>query len=681
MNPHTDRPMLLSLHLLKPLLAFLSLGVVLSGCNNSPYPPGEAAKPILYNALGADPKTLDPTIGYDEITDAVIVPIYASFLHYQFLKRDPFVLEPDLGAAMPERKPWTDAGDVKGKRVTHQGEEWTFHIKHGLRFQDDPCFPGGKGREILAQDFLYCFRRMGDPAIQCPIVSYLDDKVAGMAEYEAHQTQLEKQKQKPDYSYPMAGLVADAQDPYTFRIRMKQIYPQLRYLMAMHFTSPLAHEAVDKYGKELARHPVGCGPYLLVSWRPKGGLVLKANPNYHEVYYPSEGSPGDREAGLLADSGKRVPFIKEIHTAIITESVTAWNLFQQGYLDAAVVTQSNFQTAMNGNGGLSAAMKARGLQLRRATKMDVWYYIFNMNDPVVGGYTPEKRKLRQALSLAVDTQEFLDLLYTGMGTQAQTVMPPGLFGYDANYRNPYRQPDIARAKQLMAEAGYPGGISAKTGERLSLFYDNMYDTPAGRQATALLIKQLEPLGVKLESRAWRFDVYQERMNKGQFQFTDWGWNADYPDPENFDFLAYSQNVPPGGPNYSYYHNPQYDALFEKMRSMDDTPERLELIKKMRALIVEDCPLIYREHQELYGLRQPWYGNYKPNPLAFDTVKYYQIDGPLRVRLQKRWNQPNFWPLLGMAVFLVLGSLPAYNVVRQRTRRHVRREGANAGGDA
>lgn len=658
---------------LTALLACFYAGAVLTGCSNNPYPPGETAQPILYNALAADPKTLDPTIGYDEITDSIICPIYPSYLHYHFLKRDPFVLELDLGAAQPERKPWTFTETVKGKAVVHRGEEWTFHIKHGLHFQDDPCFANGKGREIVAQDFLYSFLRMGDPAIQCPIVNYLDDKVVGMGEYEAHQAQLEKQHHKPDYTYPMAGLVSDPADPYTFSIRLNQPYPQLRYLMAMHFTSPLAHEAVEKYGKDLARHPVGCGPYMLTEWRPKGGLILKVNPNYREDYYPTEGAPGDREKGLLADAGKRVPFIKEIHTAIITEGVTAWNLFQQGYLDGAVVTQSNFQTAMNGNGGLSKAMAQRGVQLRRAAKLDIWYYIFNMEDPVVGGYTPEKRKLRQAISLAIDTQAFLDLLYTGMGIQAQTLIPPGLFGYDPDYKDPYRQVDLVRAKQLLAEAGYPGGVSAKTGERLTLFYDNMYDTPAGRQATALLVKQLDALGVKLESRAWRFDVYQDRMNKGQFQFTDWGWNADYPDPENFVFLAYSQNLPPGGPNYSHYHNPEYDALFEKMRNMDDTPERLDLIKKMRAVIQEDCPLIYREHQELFGMRHAWYRNYKPNALAFDTVKYYRIDGPLRARLQQQWNVPNFWPLLGMAVLLLLGSLPAVNVVRQRTHRHVRRE--------
>lgn len=307
--------------------------LALTGCNNNPYPAGETAQPVLYLSLADDPKTLDPSIGYDIASGSIIDPIYPAYFEYNYLKRNPFELDLAVGAVPPKRTPFSYTATEHGKTTTKTGEEWTFRIKSGLHFQDDPCFPGGKGREITAADILYSFRRMADPAITCPIVSYFDDKILGMAAYEKHNQDRMQQQQPSDYNFPIEGLQLDPSDPYTFRIRLNTAYPQLRYLMAMHFTTPLAHEAVERYGKELARHPVGSGAFVLTTYKPKGEIILKANPNYREDYYPTEGEPGDREKGLLNDAGKRLPLVKEAHFSILREGVTAWNLFLQGYQD------------------------------------------------------------------------------------------------------------------------------------------------------------------------------------------------------------------------------------------------------------------------------------------------------------------------------------------------------------
>jgi oligopeptide transport system substrate-binding protein len=652
-------------------MAALALTVyALAGCNN-PYPAGETARPIVYTALGEDPKTLDPAVCYDTGCAAIVDPIYPAFLQYHYLKRDPFTLEVALGAEMPQVAPYPFTTQEKGKAVTKTGQAWTFHIKHGLRFQDDPCFPGGKGREITAADFLYTFRRIADPAVVCPLLSFLDDKVLGMAEYEDHLGKMEKQKQKPDYSFPMEGLHLDPQDPYTFRILLNQPYPQLRYLMAMHVTTPLAHEAVEKYGKGLAQHPVGCGAFLLTELKPKGHIFLKANPNYWEETYPTEGAPGDREAGLLKDAGKRLPLVQEVHFEIMREGITAWNLFLQGYQDLSGVSQTNYQQVLGQAGQLSDEMKRNGIGLHRNVGVNIAYFAFNMNDPTFGGYSAKSRKLRQAISLVIDSQAYIDLLSQGMGKKAQFLIPPGLFAYDPSYKNPYRQPDLAKAKQLLTEAGYPDGVDAKTGERLTLYYDNYLITAAGRQQLGLVVKQIEPLGIHLESRATRFPTFVEKLDKGQFQFMSYSWLADYPDPENFVFLFYGPNKRPG-PNVSTYKNPEYDRLFEQMRAMDDGPQRKEIIEKMRTIVVEDCPWIYLTHGESFALTQSWLTNYKPNPLAADTIKYWNIDGAKRAQLQVAWNRPNYWPALGFAIFVVLGSIPAASVIRRRTNRHVRR---------
>ena len=262
-----------------------------------------------------------------------------------------------------------------------------------------------------------------------------------------------------------------------------------------------------------------------------------------------------------------------------------------------------------------------------------------------------------------------------MGKPAQTIIAPGLFGYDPNYKNPYRQPDLVKAKKLLAEAGYPDGVDAKTGERLTIYYDNYLITSAGRQEIGLVVKQIQMLGIHVEPRSWRYPIFQDKVDKGQFQFMSYGWVADYPDPENFVFLLYGPNKSPG-PNACAYQNPEYDRLFEQMRAMPDNADRLAIINKMRDIVVEDCPMVYLTHAESFGLTQPWMQNYKPHAVAMDTLKYWNIDGPMRAEDQRAWNQPNYWPSVFLALFLFLGSLPAASVIRRRTNRHVRRSKEN-----
>jgi oligopeptide transport system substrate-binding protein len=644
---------------------------VLAGCSNNPYPPGESAGSILYRRLRDDPRTLDPSVTYT-VSDALVTDlIYPSYFQYHYLKRNPFVLQLALGAEEPRRGPYPYSATEKGRRILKRGEAWTFRIKRGLRFQDDPCFPGGRGREIKAADFIYSFRRMADPAVPCPVLSFFEDKILGMAEYVAHNRERAQRHQGADYAALVAGLQLDPRDPYTFRILLNQPYPQLRYLMTMHFTTPLAHEAVERWGPDLARHPVGCGPYLLTEYTRKQRIVLRANPNRRAEFYPTDGAPGDREAGLLRDAGKRLPLTEVIVYNIVHEDVTGWNLFLQGYQDTFGVTQENYQQAMSRPGQLSPDMVRKGVRLFRATEPNIAYFAFNMRDPLVGGYTPQKRKLRQALSLAVDAQAHIDLLSQGNGVPAQFLLPDGIFGYDPAYRNPYRQYNVEQAKKLLAEAGYPDGIDPKTGDRLTIYYDNSATDAAGRQAVGLITKQMEAIGVRLSSRAWRGIIWQDRVDHGQFQFIQYGWLADYPDPENFLFLLYGPNVRPG-PNSAAYNNPEYNRLFEQMRAMEDGPERLALIRRMREIAAVDCPWIFLQHDQNLALGYDWVRNIKPHPVAIDGGKYLAVDGPRRARLQAEWNRPNYWPAVAFAAFLIAGSIPAAATVRQRSRRQARR---------
>jgi len=678
------------------LIVSLMAALCQLGCGNNPYPPGESAKPIIYRVLVEDPKTLDPSIAYDVASANVIDVVYPSYLQYHYLKRDPFVLELGLGAEEPKREKWPVTVEEKGKRVTKTGERWTFKIRKGLHFQDDPCFPGGKGREITGADFLYTFKRLSAPNVACPIFPFFGDKILGLLDWrKQNSTRIKAEKKanpqgpKPhvDYSPPIEGLQTDPNDPYVFRIVMDQPYPQLRYLMAMHFTTPMAHEAVDMYGDEnldakapdyakLSTHTVGCGSFTVTEYVKKSRIVLQANPNYREEYYPTEGAPGDKEAGLLEDAGKQLPLAKTIQFNIIRESITSFNEFLQGYEDLAGVTQQNFQQVMSQPGQLSPEMQSRHFGLHRDKAVDVYYFSFNMDDPTFGGTSEKNRKLRQAISLAIDNREIIDLLHQGLGVDAQFMVAPGLFGYDPDYRNPYRQfdPSLAKAKQLLSEAGYSGGIDPKTGKRLTIVWDNLNTTPLGKQETGLITRQLQKLGLNVDSREHLFPEFEDRLDKGQFQFMNFGWVADYPDPENFVFLLYGPNSPAkaNGPNYSNYDNPEYNKLFEQMRVMDDGPAREEIIKKLRAIVQEDCVWIPTLHSETYALTQPWLKNYKPHPVALDGAKYWRPDGAMRARLQAEWNRPNYWPIVAVVALIVIAIVPAASVVSARTNRRVRR---------
>ena len=653
------------------LVAAAGAIAVLSGCNNSPYQAGVTKESIYFMSQADDPRKLDPASSYRADEAAILDVICSSYYDYQPLLTEPFKLQTNLGAKEAQREPYSYVDPKTGKTV--DGERWTFTVRKDLRFADDPCFrdSGGKGRKIDARDFIYAFRRMADPVAASPVQNFFSDKIIGFDELIERNNKRLKADEPADYTTPVAGLQLDPGDPYTFSIALNQAYPQIRYLMAMHFTAPQAPEAVEFYGKDIVRHPVGCGPFVLDEWVPKRRIVLSKNPNRPLEYYPTQGEAGDRAKGYLKNAGKQLPLVDKIIVSNIAESTTGWNLFLQGYLDGRSVTQTNYQQVISQQGLLSPEMKEKGIGLTKSDNVAITYFAFNMNDPVFGGYTPQKRKLRQAISLAVNSQEFINLFSQGNGTAAQSVVPPGIFGYDPDYKNPYRQydPKLTRAKKLLAEAGYPQGIDPKTKTRLTLYYDNAKTDAGGRQFVSLIQRQIEQLGINLESRSQRDVVWQSKIDGNDWQLTDYGWLADYPDPENFVFLLYGPNKRPG-PNLTGYDDPQYNRIFEQMRALDDGPQRLKLIQQLRDIANADCPLIWMQHSQSLSLTYDWVDPIKPNPISNNTLKYRSVDGIERAQAQRKWNRPVWWPLALIAVVFTLGSLPALQVVKNRHRRRV-----------
>lgn len=609
---------------------------LLAGCDTRPYPADPPGRKVIHLSLTDEPSTLDPSASLSPTIDDSVYPAY---FEYDYVKR-PTRLRLALGAREPVVR-----------RIGKIREEWTFHLRRGIRFADDPCFSGGKGREATAADVLFSLKRMADPSISAPYFSYLENRIVGFADYAKRNRERMKRGQGADFDAPVEGM--RLKDRYTFQLILDEPFPQLRYIMALRCATPQAREAWAMYGKDLRRYLVGTGPFRLKEYRPKQRIVLERNLNF----VPNPDSPYR-------------PKVDEISYSIVREGISSWNRFLQGYEDAWTVSPVNYRSVMARPGELSPDMQRRGVQIARAQIPNYIGFLFNMDDPTFGRNSESHRKLRQAISLAIDREALIELFTLGAAERAEFLVPPTLDGYDPAYRNPYGSLDLVRAKTLLAEAGYPGGIDPKTGERLKLNFDYVTEDSSDRQFVALVKRQIGALGIEVVGRPWRSVVLEDRKAKGQWQFIPFMWFADYPDPEMFLLTLYGPNRRPGM-NLCDYENPEVDRLFERVRAMADGPERAGLIHRLRDRVVEDCPIVYVRHNRSLLLSQPWIHDRVPPEVDADMTRYWSVDTADRERRTRDWNRPSLAPALGLAAVGVIGAIPALLTVRRRGRRTLR----------
>jgi len=302
-------------------------------------------------------------------------------------------------------------------------------------------------------------------------------------------------------------------------------------------------------------------------------------------------------------------------------------------------------------------------------------------DPLVGGLNSRSTKLRQAISIAIDQEEFISIFQNGRGIPAQSPLPPGIFGYELGEEGinhtvydwadgqPRRKP-IELARKLMAEAGYPNGRDEKTGEPLVLNLDTTGGGAGEKSRLDWLTRQFAKLDIQLVIRATDFNRFQDKIRKGAVQLYYLGWNADYPDPENFFFLldGKESKVGQGGENASNYANPEFDRLFVRMKHMDNTPERLHIVRQMNRILQHDAPWVFGMHPKSYTLGHRWLKNRKPNEVGNNILKYQRIDAVDRENARKAWNQPVLWPLLAGLLVLAAAIIPAWIGYRRREQR-------------
>jgi len=698
----------------------------LAGCSdswNNPYPGSDPEANALYSAFSARPKHLDPARSYSSNEVEFTGQIYEPPLQYHFLKR-PYTLIPLTAERVPKPRYVDAAGHAlpdAAPAAQIAESVYEVRIRPGIRYQPHPAFAqdeagryryhaltaadiarqtrigdfGHTGtRELVAADYVYQIKRLANPRLSSPIFGLMSEHIVGLKELGAALEQAAKDTPGVVLNlddYPLAG--AEVVDRYSYRLRIKGKYPQFIYWLAMPFFAPVPWEAEAFYAQPgmadrnltLDWQPVGTGPFYLAENDPNRRMVLKKNPHFHGELYPTEGSDEDRRSGLLVDADKLLPFIDQAVFSLEKETIPYWSKFLQGYYDSSGISSDSFDQAVQFSAGgdpqLTDSMRNQDIHLITAVEASLWYVGFNMLDPVVGGLSGDRQKLRQALSIAFDYDEFISIFLNGRGIPAQGPIPPGLFGYVEGLvgLNPYvyeahagqivRRP-IDAAKKLLAEAGYPNGRHVKTGEPLVLYFDTMASGPDAKSRLDWMKKQLDKLNVQLVVRGTDYNRFQDKIRKGNAQLFEWGWNADYPDPENFLFLLYGPNkkVGAGGENAANYDNPEFNRLFERMKDMDNGPARQAIIDQMLEIVRRDAPWIFAYYPKSFGLRHGWVQNVKPNLMANNTLKYRRIDPRLREARREEWNRPVLWPIILLVAALAAVIAPAAIAWRRHERK-------------
>jgi oligopeptide transport system substrate-binding protein len=723
--------------ILKICLLFICILLTACGKNpiNSPEPIHNYEKNIYFSSFSEQPKTLDPARSYNENESVFIAQMYEPPFQYHYLKR-PYVLIPLTATKMPIPMYF----DKNGKRLPENAPDsqvaksvYEITIQPHIYYQPHPAFATDvKGnalylaltpsqidkisslkdftktgtRELTANDYVYEIKRIADPANQSPIFGLMQEHILGLSELgdqlKSVRDKLSKENSKDVFlnlnQFNFSG--AEAVNRYTYRIILKGKYPQFIYWLAMPFFAPVPWEADKFYAQQgmeeknltLSWYPVGTGPYMLTENNPNHAMVLSKNPNFHEERYPSEGTAGDREQGLLQNAGKPLPFIDTFHFSLEKESIPRWNKFLEGYYDQSGIASDNFDQTIhihkNGEMDLSPEMKAKNIKLRMSMSSGLFYLGFNMLDEVVGGYSERAKKLRQAIAIVIDYDEFISIFLNGRGMTAHGPLPPGIFGYEAGKTgmNPYifewnkqrlQRKTLKQAKKLLAEAGYPDGHNAKTGKPLLLYLDiSMVGGAGDKSQYDWLRKQFDKLGIQLQIRDTQYNQFQEKMRNGNTQMFMWGWQADYPDPENFLFLLYGPNsrAQGGGENVTNYHNPKFDLLFSNMKNMPNSPERLDIIRQMLAIVQDDSPWVWGFIPQDFTLGQSWVAPSKPSMIIRNNLKYIQIDPQKRMAAIRLWNKPIFWPIAIILMILLLIMLPVFIRYWQREHLTVRQKG-------
>ncbi|HEX5687336.1 MAG TPA: ABC transporter substrate-binding protein [Ideonella sp.] len=564
---------------------------------------------VLRYAMVSDATTLDPAGVSDVFSQEVAGSIFEPLYRFDYLAR-PAKVKPQLAVDLPEH--------------SDDWREYTVRLRTGVYYADDPVF-GGKPREVVAADVAYAIKRIFDPRWKSPqLPTFAAIGLTGLNEL--RQRALDQRKPF-DYGAAVEGL--KIVDRYTLRFRLDKPDPRFVFnLTGIVAAAPVAREVVEHYGDTVGDHPVGSGPFVLAEWRKGSQIVLARNPGYREHRYDEEPTPGDAEGEAIAQAlrGRKLPMIDRVEIAIIDEDQPRWLSFLQRDLDVITVPATYAPVAVPG-GKLAPGLQRQGARMQRLARPDVVYTVFNMDDPVVGGYGPSQVALRRAIGLGYDNDEEVRTIRRSMGLPAQSMVVPSTFGYDPALKTEMSTYDPARANALLDLYGFvdrdgDGWRERPDGSSLRLQY---HTDKTLRQFNELWKRRMDALHLRIEFLAGQWSEQNKAARAGKLMLWFLSWNADAPDADPFLRLGYGPAI--GGDNLSRFNLPAFNTLYERQSELPDGPERQATIAEANRLLLAYLPMKAHVHRLQVALHWPRLQGYRPHPFLRPFHAFVDVAGP------------------------------------------------------
>ncbi len=584
----------------------LILGALLAAQASTAQTEPATPRKVLRVAFRVAETSFDPAKINDLYSRTVTPHIFEALYQYDHLAR-PAKIKPLLALGMPEM--------ADGYRT------WTVKVRPGIYFQSDPAFKGQR-REVTAQDFIYPYQRVADPANKSPLWGFLDAQVGLVGLADVRQAALAG-RQPFDYDAPIAGL--RALDRYTVQFKLKQPRPRfLESLAASDLFGAQAREVVEFYAENIDAHPVGTGPFRLKQWRRSSLIVLEKSPDYRDERYDAEPAPDDAQGqALLARfKGRKLPMIDEVQISIIEEAQPFWLAFLNAEIDAVAgqtgAVPGEYVNQAAPNGKLAPNLAKRGIQMQRQVNSDSTYVYFNMEDAVVGGYSPDKVALRRAIGLATNLDRLIRVGYRGQAIPAQAPANPHTTGYDPNFKSEMSEYNPARAKALLDLYGYidrngDGWRDLPDGKPLIIERSSQPDQ-LSREFETLWKKDLDAIGIRTVSPVAQWPEQLKQARAGKLQV--WALGGTSAQPDGLGALARYDSTQIGGQNLARFRNAEFDAIYKAMSVLPDGAERQALFRRAKLIAAAYLPYKFNVHRISTDMWHPWLIGYR-RPLFWD----------------------------------------------------------------
>lgn len=553
------------------LLGFLTAGALLlliSACSD---PPDEnkafVAETVYRHSMDGSPRSLDPVQASNVYAKMLVVNLFDTLYRYKYLAR-PYELEPNLADGLPQ--------------VSSDGLIYTIRIKPGVYFIDDPAFPGGKGRAVSAEDFVYSLKRHFDPSTRSQGAWLWQDRIVGLEQWK---------EEGSDYDQAVPGL--RALDDHTVQIQLISPFPQLAHTLAQGFSAIVPREAVEHYGQEFPIHPVGSGPYQLQGFNSSGAVLLRNTKfRQHPFNLEAEGYDPETQAtlGLEKLEGRIPPFTDRIEVQFIAEDAARWNTFISGETDFIKVPVTQFDHVLSSRSPPALTTDMQG-RYRLAANLESGFVHtdFNMDDRRIGKHPdPDQdarnKALRCAIIKAFDWQKRNDVFYYGIGKVFPGIIPPVAAEFNQEQTSKAASRDLAGARKLLRESGWHAanlpeleyGFPSSVTERQMFEQFRSFMADIGYPA-----EKIRPL-----TFATYGDYARAYLNR-EVMLTTTGWTMDYPDAENTMQLFYGPNSSPGS-NSANYNNTEFNRLYRASATMHPSPMRTSMYRNMNRILLEDC---------------------------------------------------------------------------------------------